>query len=159
MTLPLWPWYPSTARLAMVQSSASWKQTVPFVWPKATLRIVTQESKPFCATLFASAAKTLGTGSTAQHELLGLMLQPKTVYMPQFAPTSMKHRERRMLSRTTGAVSFSHPRKPDQNKTWPMESNSVGNHRHCHPVRYIANGSSTQPAALTIVRIPFTRVS
>src|ERR1017187_1924323 len=72
------------------------------------------------------------------------MVQPKTVYMPQFAPTSMKQRERRMFSRITGAVSFSHSRSPDQNTRWPISSNSVGNHRHFQPVPYIVNGSSAQ---------------
>src|SRR3954471_21697306 len=76
--------------------------------------------------------------------MLGLIVQPRTVYIPQLAPTSMKQRERLRLSRITGEVSLSHSRRPDQNKMWPTESNSVGDHRHCHPVPYIVNGSNTQ---------------
>src|SRR5271166_577617 len=108
------------------------------------LSIVTLESKLFPLTLRASAAQTLGTGSIATTRTFGLTVQPKTVYTPQFAPTSMKQRERRMFSRITGVVSFPHSRRPDQNISWPMESKSVGNHEHFHPAPYIVNGSSTQ---------------
>src|SRR5579872_844031 len=133
MTLPVRPWYPSSAMLDIVHSSASWNGTVPFVSPRATFSTVTRESNPLSDTLRQRAACTLGTGSIATTRRAELTAHPMTVYIPVLAPMSTKQRDCRMLSRITGAVSFSHSLRPDQNMTWPTESNSVGDQRHVHP--------------------------